>query len=80
MIENFAGRQRITKGSEVTIKCQGITVKGEVLSADNWETDTNPNWYIELRDTKGQYRYWKQKYDGGELVEVAGNKVVHLAK
>lgn len=80
MIQAYAGRQKIEKGTEVVIKAMGMTVKGTVLTADNWETAEAPNWYIELTDTKGQYRYWKQKYDGGQLVEVNGVKVVHLAK
>lgn len=70
----------LDRGTKVTIKAHGITVKGEVLTADNWGSDTAPNWYIELRDTNNQYRYWKQDSDGGQLVEIDGEPVVSLAK
>lgn len=73
-------RQRLEKGTEVKIQAQGITVTGLVKSADNWGTETNPNWYIEVVGYREGYRYWKQNYDGGQLVEVDGKKVVHLAK
>jgi hypothetical protein len=60
---------KIKKGDEVKIKCQGLQVKGEVISADNWGVDGG--WYIEMLDSNGQYRYWKQGEDGGELLEHA---------
>lgn len=61
----------IKKGSMVTIKVNGVIVKGEVYSADFWGNEDG--WYIELVDINGVYRYWKQGEDGGELLEVEEN-------
>lgn len=46
------------------IACMGIVVTIEkVLFADIFEGC----WDIELIDTAGNYRHWKQEYDGGRL-------------
>jgi hypothetical protein len=67
----YSELKSIAKGTEVTIKAKGLVVTGYVISADNWEFEPEKeNWYIELMDTKGIYRYWKQEFDGGELLEV----------
>jgi len=60
---------KINKGDDVTIKAQGITVKGDVLSAEYYE---DGGWYIELinANVPGGYSYYKQKYDGGNVVNV----------
>jgi hypothetical protein len=66
---------KVVKGDVVVIKAQGITVKGEVLSADYW--GDKDGWYIELTkaNVPGGYSYWKQRFDGGKLVEVNGKEV-----
>jgi hypothetical protein len=68
-------KMKITKGDTVVIQAQGIKVKGEVLSADNW--GGKDGWYIELTkaNVPGGYSYWKQGQDGGKLIEVRGHKV-----
>jgi hypothetical protein len=56
------------KYSQVVINHQGQEIHGKVLSADNWgEQD---GWYIELIDSNGMYRYWKQGQDGGDLISI----------
>jgi len=63
----------INKGDTVTIKAQGITVTGTVLSAEHYE---DSGWYIEMNNTNvpGGYSYYKQRYDGGEVVSVISVK------
>lgn len=60
-------------GDEVTIKAQGLTITGKVLSADWWGYEDG--WYIELQSKKG-YHYWKQNYDGGKLIAINGQEVI----
>lgn len=61
---------KIQKGDTIKIKSQGTTAEGTVLSADYYgERD---GWYIEL---EAPYRYWKQGFDGGYVVEVNGQQV-----
>ena len=56
-------RDMVTKGC--TIKCRGLSVTiDEVLDAHHYE---NEGWFIEMIDTDGKYRYWKQYMDGGEI-------------
>ena len=51
-------------GDRITVK--GITFEiQKVLSQDYFEGD---GWDIELRDTTGMYRHWKQWLDGGRLI------------
>lgn len=46
-------------------------VKGQVITVD-WYPESG--WYIELVSDNG-YGYWKQRSDGGEIVEVNGEAV-----
>lgn len=62
-------RKHLVKDTEVTIHAKGMVITGKVLSADHYGQD---GWYIELIDTRGTYRYWKQGQDGGELVSIDG--------
>ena len=64
--------KHLDKGTEVTINAQGINVTGEVISAQHYGDE---GWYIELLDTKGNYRYWKERYDGGHLTHIEGENV-----
>lgn len=66
------GMKSIPKGTPVVIKAQGLTVRGEVISAEHY--GSGDGWYIELGNANvpGGYSYWKQGQDGGELVEVDG--------
>lgn len=64
-------RKTLKEGTIIAIKSQGLTVKGKVISAEHWgERD---GWYIEMIDTDGNYRYWKQGQDGGELLSIEGD-------
>ena len=63
----------INQGDAVKITAQGLTVTGEVLTANDYKEDGG--WYIELLDAKGKYYYWKQGIDGGTLLEVNGQKL-----
>lgn len=56
------------KNDVVVIEHRGMKVEGTVLSANHW--GESEGWYIEMIDTDGMYRYWKQGEDGGELLEV----------
>jgi len=64
----------IEVGDEVTIKCQGLTLTGKVLSANYWGDEDG--WYIEFkRTTNGAYGYWKQGPDGGKLLKHNGKEI-----
>jgi hypothetical protein len=65
--------RRLENGTEVVIKAIGGEVKATVLQADNWGGEDG--WYIEMVDSTGQYRYWKQGYDGGSIISVNGKEV-----
>ena len=46
------------------IRCMGITVTiDKILYQDYWR-----DWDIEFIDTNGNYRHWKQGFDGGEFI------------
>lgn len=62
--------RKIEKGTPITIVVGMTFCSGTVLTADNWGEDGG--WYIEFTDSNGNYRYWKQRYDGGHLIEVDG--------
>ena len=66
----------INKNDTVTIKAQGITVTGEVLSAEH---NGKNGWYIELENANvpGGYSYYKQIYDGGDVVGVSKKMVIN---
>ena len=41
----------------------------EIFYQDYWERGADDDgWMIEFVDTKGNYHYWKQYLDGGELI------------
>ena len=53
------------------VVCCGIraTIK-EIYYQDYYdgpEWGPHQGWMIEFRDTEGNYRYWKQQYDGGHI-------------
>jgi len=63
---------RLPKKTQIIIRSQGGVYPGSVLSAENYGTDTEPNWYIEFHHENpnrsgGPYGYWKQAIDGGTL-------------
>lgn len=47
-----------------------ITIEGIVDTANNWGTVDKPDWYIEFHQKNGTPGYWKQQYDGGEIMLV----------
>ena len=53
-------------GRTVTAKGHSFKIAKIVGEAHNygWNED---NWYIEFLDPRGNYHYWKQECDGGEL-------------
>lgn len=59
------------KAGDMIVNCpvvHGRTVTiGKVLHAEHWERD---GWDIELIDSEGNYRHWKQWDDGGEFRRV----------
>jgi hypothetical protein len=56
------------RGKKVHITVGRLVYEGTVLSASNWGTESEPNWYIEFSDERdGQYRYYKQQFDKGEV-------------
>lgn len=59
----------IEKGDQITIDAQGIVVRGIVYSAQHYPDD---GWYIEIEQANvpGGFSYWKQKQDGGRIVDV----------
>ena len=65
------------------ISALGITcVVDKVFYAHEEKVGTDTGWDIEFVDTNGQYRHWKQWYDGGEIVfpkpdSVSGNGGVY---
>lgn len=60
----------LEKGDRITIIRNGWHYHGVVISAENYGTDDQPNWYIELHDTDTRrYMYWKQAIDGGKVVK-----------
>lgn len=47
------------------ILCKGITCTiKEIAFQEPW--DWRESYYLEFTDTNGNYRSWKQMYDGGE--------------
>lgn len=65
----------IKEGDMVTIEAKGTKVTGKVISACNYGTDGG--WYIELggASVPGNYSYWKQGYDGGNITAINGQPV-----
>jgi len=50
------------------ISALGITcVVDKVFYAHEEKVGTDTGWDIEFVDTNGQYRHWKQWYDGGKI-------------
>jgi hypothetical protein len=65
----------INPGVIVKIRSHGITVEGPVESAINYGV-TEDDWYIQLFNEyeHGAAVYWKQSIDGGELLEIGGER------
>lgn len=43
---------------------EGLLGQGEVITATNYGTPQDPDWYVEYHDDRdGKYRYVKQKID-----------------
>lgn len=55
----------LIRGDTVEIKAQGETVTGKVLTG--YYSFLDKAWNIELTDSNGTYRYWKQATDGGTV-------------
>lgn len=48
------------------IRCQGFTV---TIKEIHYQYYDDGFWDIEFTDTNGNYRHWKQYFDGGELIQ-----------
>ena len=58
-----------------TIKCMGITATiASIAFQEPWEW--RDAWYLEFTDTKGNYRSWKQNFDGGVAYDKDGNEII----
>lgn len=50
-----------------TVVCGGIKATiAEIAWQEPWSWRNS--FYLEFRDTKGNYRSWKQEYDGGYVI------------
>jgi hypothetical protein len=60
----------INPGDHITVATHGITVQGTVISA-HW-FGAEDGWYIEMTaaNVPGGYSYWKQRWDGGDVVAI----------
>ena len=55
----------VSKPGDVIV-CQGITVTIEEIYCQYYDDGF---WDIEFMDTDGVYRHWKQRFDGGALIQ-----------
>jgi hypothetical protein len=69
----------IKKGDFIEVKAQGMTVRGTVLYACDWNND-NTGWDIEIggANIAGGYSHWKQVYDKGFVSMVNGVHVCEM--
>ena len=57
-----------------TIVCMGIKATiAEIAFQEPWEW--RESWYLEFTDTNGNYRSWKQEFDGGKAYDKNGNEI-----
>lgn len=70
----YQAPHEIKKGDLIKIKAQGITVIGEVYSAEYYDPE---GYYIEVTraNVPGGFSYWKQRYDGGKIVSINGKNI-----
>lgn len=62
--------EQINPNDVIVFEINGWTHGGRVISAHNYGTQENPNWYIEWTNKlTGKFGHWKQAEDGGALVE-----------
>jgi hypothetical protein len=72
--EEHKVKLEIKKGDLVTIRVKGRETTGEVIYAWYDEgIEGEGYWLIELDVTGGCY--WKQRYDGGEVIAINGKEV-----
>ncbi len=65
----------INIGDEIIVAAQSIKVKGTVLTVDHYGAEDG--WYIQMSPATvpGNFSYWKQGIDGGNVIAVNGKSV-----
>lgn len=65
----------VVKGDTVVVAARGIKVRGVVVEAYWWGEDYGWDLELDQANVPGGYSRWKQKDDGGRIVEVNGKEV-----
>jgi hypothetical protein len=64
----------ISVNDNIVVAAQGLRIRGDVVSVNYYD---EAGWYIEITNANvpGGYSYWKQRDDGGHVIEINGISV-----